>query len=430
MQSRVTSTIFRIQSGSHTRCNSLSSFHVAPWTKRAFSNQRIYTSLEHSAFSTIPSRINSSTSCNIYATNKIRPTNSLYPVLVEKRPTILLRANLSTKVNGPSHNVNGEKSKISPNPFANHASTNSPFHEIIDFDSFSYNPKEATAKIIKAAQWQNSKSWDPQISRDAVRNYILHLRYILQLQQQDTDIVDAEQNILSSHTASLAIQSLLRTKTQTAYLSTNIRHIERLLGSLQSIPMTNQLSFALLHANGKAGNIGRTMQLLALRKEHKFKPKKYEFQHAIQSIISAGLDLRKHRNVYVPDEDDMQDPIDNPTRWLDAILINMEERGVTLDIKTANLMLNCFASTGRNAKATYWFFQVGKSFDKDSKERKIRMKINKSPENSKIPSLIREKAREKGRDDDVNKKLQLELVSRIFFYSFFVEFILIFLLSH
>jgi hypothetical protein len=55
-----------------------------------------------------------------------------------------------------------------------------------------------------------------------------------------------------------------------------------------------------------------------------------------------------------------QPQIDNPTRWLDAMLVNMSMRNVPLDTNLANRMLDCYACTGRNGKALHFFYKVTK----------------------------------------------------------------------
>jgi pentatricopeptide repeat protein len=50
--------------------------------------------------------------------------------------------------------------------------------------------------------------------------------------------------------------------------------------------------------------------------------------------------------------------LDDPTRWLDCILLNMHRRGVQLDIHLANAMLATFSSTGRTGRALHFFYQL------------------------------------------------------------------------
>lgn len=104
--------------------------------------------------------------------------------------------------------------------------------------------------------------------------------------------------------------------------------------------MTDHLSLRLLTANGKSGNVGRVLALLNLRKSRQFVPRRREFVAAITSIQAAQLP--RMRNVFTPDQH--QPAVDNPTRWLDAILINMHERGFPLTTALANRMLHCYAA--------------------------------------------------------------------------------------
>lgn len=71
--------------------------------------------------------------------------------------------------------------------------------------------------------------------------------------------------------------------------------------------------------------------------------------------------MRKgNRNIFL--KENQQPEIDNPTRWLDAILVNMNERGVELDTKMANRMLDCYCSTGRSGKALHFFYKVTREY--------------------------------------------------------------------
>jgi pentatricopeptide repeat protein len=63
------------------------------------------------------------------------------------------------------------------------------------------------------------------------------------------------------------------------------------------------------------------------------------------------------RNLFVGDAH--QPPIDNPTRWLDAILLNMKERNFKLTIDVVNEMLHCYACrSGPTGKAIHHFYRV------------------------------------------------------------------------
>jgi pentatricopeptide repeat protein len=120
--------------------------------------------------------------------------------------------------------------------------------------------------------------------------------------------------------------------------------------------LTELLSFRLLEANGKAGNVGRTLALLNLRKSRGYDAHNHEFLYAVASIKAAGTDLLVNRNIYASDA--FQPAIDNPTRWLDAILLNMHDRRVPLTIDVANRMLATYSSTGRTGKAVHHFWKM------------------------------------------------------------------------
>lgn len=223
-----------------------------------------------------------------------------------------------------------------------------------------YEPVMAQQQIIQASQWNQGTGiegkWNPEFCHEALSIYIAHLNYIFEHGLEDHNA----KMLLSSFTTQRAIKTILKLKLPTPLLSKRIRNMERLIGRINLTPLTPKLSLRLMEANGKAGNIGRTIDLLKLRKIKQYKPIRKEFEFAIQSIVSAGLHMRKNRNVFLSDE--QQPEIDNPTRWLDAILINMSERGVALDTEMANRMLYCYASTGRSGKALHFFYRVSKEF--------------------------------------------------------------------
>ena len=285
------------------------------------------------------------------------------------------------------------------------------FDEILS--SGGYDPQTAVDDIFVASRWNQglgpSGEWDPAFVLDALDNYERHLRYVLhrlsatstsaadgsaksssatdsgnnneeeeeeegdgeeeQFQSiaeridPDPQKINATKWLLSSNTVSRAFRSLTRSNLETYDMGRRVRGLETLVGSIGLTPLTDLLSQNLLEANGKAGNVGRSLRLLTLRKSRHYAPNTYEFEHAIQSIDSAGLYLRKGRNVFLGEKD--QPPLDNPTRWLDAILLNMSSRGVQLDIDTANRMLDCYASMGRSGKATHFFYDVVRDFVED-----------------------------------------------------------------
>jgi len=83
-----------------------------------------------------------------------------------------------------------------------------------------------------------------------------------------------------------------------------------------------------------------------------------EFIHAITAIQSAQLPLRRSRNLYLHELSFSESALDNPTRYLDAILLNMSQRGVPLRPEMATQMLACYASTGRTGRALHYFYKV------------------------------------------------------------------------
>jgi hypothetical protein len=253
-----------------------------------------------------------------------------------------------------------------------------------------YDPLTVVNNVHKASQWNQGEGptgkWDPVFCFQSVEAYRDHLRYIEhyisqhKIKPEDSSNSNSNNNnnsnsnnnnshnndkvslpphakaLLSDKCAERALKAMLKMKIPTHELSQTVRDTEKLIGSIGFTPLTHQLSLRLLEANGKAGNIGRTIALLELRKARKFKAIKSEFQYAIQSIHSAGLYLRKNRNIFLSDFH--QPDIDNPTRWLDAILVNMSSRHCPLDTILANRMLECYASTGKSGKALHFFYKI------------------------------------------------------------------------
>lgn len=216
--------------------------------------------------------------------------------------------------------------------------------------------------------------------------------------------------LLRPETTERAFRALLRCRTPTEKLSEKVREWERYLGTLGQTPLSDQLSLRLLEANGKAGNIGRAMALLSQRKSQGYEPKFMEFVYAVTAIEASGLYLRKHRNIFLGEKDQPQ--IDDPTRWLDAILINMNQRNFSLTTSLANRMLNTFASTGKSGKALHFFYRVLRNPVQDddlldegvntsssdypmarfrNKPVKIRLVMRPPPPYEKIPSQVRGK---------------------------------------
>ena len=306
-----------------------------------------------------------------------------------------------------------------------------------------YNPEQIIDQVFKAAKWNqavqssvsqkqskgkdsNGKNqWDYEFVRQTLDDYERHLRYVLvQLKTSKTKssekindrtppaalpsslesgTVDnhspssATHRLLSPKVVANAIRSLTRSKMDTDLLSQRVRDIESLVGNIGWTPITEELSYRLLEANGKAGNVRRTLALLELRKKRGYHPREQddrsfpnvakksshdvidaldddglpqqmtnigiargekEFIHAITSIKAAQLPLRRSRNIHLHESSFSESSLDNPTRYLDAILLNMSQRGIPLRSEMANQMLSCYASTGRTGRALHYFYKV------------------------------------------------------------------------
>jgi pentatricopeptide repeat protein len=260
-----------------------------------------------------------------------------------------------------------------------------------------YDPKATVKQIHKASAWDQGKTlgernsnipnrkvkerkWDYEFVRSAVDLYERHLQYVVNhlktngsadLKQEhmnsrllfanihpdpekcnDTDI------LVSPSTLASAVRALTRSRLDTPLVSKRIREIERLIGSIGWTPITEGLSYRLLEANGKAGNVRRTLALLELRRRRGYEPAQKEFIHVITSIQAAQLPLRRARNIYLHESALAEGSLDNPTRYLDAILVNMSQRGVPLTPELAAQMLNCYSSTGRTGRALHYFYKM------------------------------------------------------------------------
>ena len=266
---------------------------------------------------------------------------------------------------------------------------------------FSSNKTNTTASIIsnlqKASRWVEAKQWDPTFIRSSYEAYIEALTHThkdaavdgqSELKSESNDrlesgnhSIEKEQEyddsslLFTPEVATNAAFALTRMKIPTEELSWRVRSLEKLLGeNKSSIPFTYQLSLALLRANGKAGNVARTLDLLRLRGEHKFKPTHKEYEFSIQSIQSNGVKMRTSIDrVYKKDTDLAETTVDNPTKWLDAILVNMHQRGFELkSVALANQMIDTYAASGRNGRASHFFFRIRKPNDR-SKENKVNM---------------------------------------------------------
>ena len=279
------------------------------------------------------------------------------------------------------------------------------------------------------------KKWDIDFVRQTVAQYEYYLKYFYENLNESVDDKTApvsremKELFFSPETTQQAFIALLRCKVPTNVLSQKIREWERYIGSVGMTKMTDSLSLSMLEANGKAGNVGRAIQLLSLRKARNFTPKTSEFIHAITAIDAASLYLRRNRNIFL--SENKQPKIDDPTRWLDAILLNMNQRNVALTTKMANRMLNAFARTGRSAKMTHFFYRVLRqpidiegdhendemSLEKNSSHDTItfqnrqvrpRIKMRPPPPYHKIPSQVRGKLVRKPGSDIKQLKLERE----------------------
>eukprot|EP00934_Nitzschia_sp_Nitz4_P003947 Nitzschia sp. Nitz4//scaffold8_size234185//67504//75292//NITZ4_001248-RA/size234185-processed-gene-0.151-mRNA-1//-1//CDS//3329559779//3937//frame0 len=270
----------------------------------------------------------------------------------------------------------------------------------------------------KGGSQRNKKMWDVSFVRQTVEQYEHCLAYLHQerfgVEPGVAPVApvggspESQEVLLSAETTERAFRAMLRCRVPTALLSTKVREWERHIGSLGLTPLTDTLSLRMLEANGKAGNVGRAITLLQARKARGYQPTPKEFVYAINAIDSAGLYLRIHRNVFLSDKDQPQ--IDDPTRWLDAILINMSQREFPLTTRIANRMLNTYASTGKSGKAVHHFYRVlrkptseddsssveeadanGKTATFHQRPVQVRMNMRPPPPYHKIPSQVRGK---------------------------------------
>ncbi|KAL3779302.1 hypothetical protein ACHAWO_006847 [Cyclotella atomus] len=304
----------------------------------------------------------------------------------------------------------GSAEKLSSPPMQNVIETNAPINEhkpstpsqeetslLPPLSEEEYDPRYVVSHIKRAHLWNQGKlpnepnskhrnrkhserKWDYEYVRSTLDLYERHLQYILSHLQSSRTAENTEQftdptilfanihpnsekckdtNILvAPSTLAAAVRALTRSRLDTPILSRRIRNIERFIGSIGWTPITEDLSYRLLEANGKAGNVRRTLALLELRRRRDYEPKEKEFIHVINSIQSAQLSIRRSRNIYLHETALPESALDNPTRYLDAILVNMSQRGVRLTPDLAAFMLSCYSSTGRTGRAVHYFYKV------------------------------------------------------------------------
>ena len=296
--------------------------------------------------------------------------------------------------------------------------------------NFDFRPKEALEQLVEVSLSSNKNSI---AHSDALKNYLDHLSYcILQfsrsgLRQSDSSPSYDLRNFASPSNAQLAVRCLLNSdfKDPSQYRK-KVRDLERIFGTCpnvlqtdlgdeslkrkKGIEMTDQLSYLLLKANSRAGNIGRALALLDVRAKMNFSPRSRmtlegvredEYIHAVQAIFALGEEFQQN---FTPHSNTKsfkgKDPfgennatLEDPTVWLESILDHMHRRKVTLTTDLANRMIESYAAKGRTARALHLFYKlVQKKRKEDGEEthknspQKIVMKVNSPPPKHKVPS--------------------------------------------
>lgn len=306
-------------------------------------------------------------------------------------------------------------------------------------------PENFWGDLKKAATWQpNPDDWDPSSCRVVVEAYDNQLKQMLLSDQATTD---DSLLLLETTTVINAFKALIRCKFDSpADLAETVRRWEKAIGRLGKTPLTDHLTLRLLTANAKAGNLGRCLSLLELRAKQAYQCRDREIHYTIHAIDVATAKAasgtvgklrslpfidRRRKNIFVADTD--QPSTDNPTRWLDAILLHMHERGVPLTTSIANHMLRCYAGVGFTGKASHHFYRVGRKplvfdeevmvstddpqqeriydgDDKTFKQRKaqVRMKFHNPPPFFKVPSQVEGKMIFRSGKSTTRKELENE----------------------
>lgn len=186
-------------------------------------------------------------------------------------------------------------------------------------------------------------------------------------------------------------------------LSSTLRHWESHWGILHSSSgssssiLTDAVTRQLILVHSLSGNVGRVWALLGYRKQQRFAVKRSEILHAIRALRVAHPGTNEILGQVVPQSKTSNiNALDNPTRWLDALLLNMKHRGYKLDVKLAEEMLKCYC-TGWDGKATHYWFKVVQeeitsAHASDSEKKKYRMRLkynNHAPPYYKIPSMVK-----------------------------------------
>ena len=253
-------------------------------------------------------------------------------------------------------------------------------------------PETFWKELEEASQWRKDKSdWDYHRCREVVTQYDQYLEQLMKEHQQSSNDPNAitfhatdRQRLLDARTVTTAFKTLLKCKFDSPLdLRVTVRLWERRIGRLGQTEWTDHLSLRLLTANAKAGNLGRCLSLLELRAQQQFRPREREFYFTVTAIsvaasaarasaANAGLGRKNtssassslsyyeqtRRNIFIPDHS--QDAaLENPTRWLDAILMHMKQRGEPLTTSLANHMLRCYIGTGGcTGRAVHHFYRI------------------------------------------------------------------------
>jgi pentatricopeptide repeat protein len=226
-------------------------------------------------------------------------------------------------------------------------------------------PESFFVDLQNAALWQPNKfNWNIHQCRILVAKYDGYLKRLAE-EKRENSIENSSSiskacvdRLLSADVVILAFKVLIKCKVDTPTdLAANVRQWERYIGHLGRTPLTDHLSLRLLTANAKSGNLGRCLSLLELRAQKKYPPRDREFLYTVTAVqIAAGRPGTK--NIYISDAD--QPALDNPTRWLDAILIHMKQRQQPLTKAIAMRMLQCYTGTGYTGKASHHFYRVAR----------------------------------------------------------------------
>jgi pentatricopeptide repeat protein len=235
-------------------------------------------------------------------------------------------------------------------------------------------PESFWSDLEAAASWQpdHSYKWDHSSCRAVVEIYDAQLKSMVK--NKDNLDEDAER-LLSDLTVIQAFKALIKCSFDSpADLAEAVRRWEKSIGKLGRTPLTDHLTLRLLTANAKAGNLGRCLTLLDLRAKQGYRCREREIFFTIQAInVSTAKSAsmvrmdrptllhfidRRRKNIFVPDKD--QPSTDNPTRWLDVILLHMHARNVPLTTAIANEMLRCYVGIGSTGKASHSFYRVAR----------------------------------------------------------------------